>query len=520
MTTPRLTDAQLAGGLRRIVPTAPDAALRARIRREIELTPQQRPLPWLLTVVAAGDPATRRRTMLALAALLLVGILSVALVVGAWLNRQPPAPDLSLERPADLAAFVDSSYTRLAELPALALTTLEDGTVKARFLYDGVGVVRYEHYGDPEATTPEMYRLISRQQVAEITQLESGERVWLVHGPSPEDPRLEIGTATGVSRFCEGEWAYVGLETVMGRPTHHLACGTEVWIDPRTRFVLRSRQNLVGADGQPIPGEFHTLEVTAIEIGPQPAELFDLTPPPGLAVMTDQEYNCTFSPEDPACASPGPSTGPPTPPPTAAPLVLPPPAVAAPPPTDDAETLVARALASYENLPPVDILVDESESPAPGGSKWRYLFDGDGGVRSELMWDPTGEGPPTIFLQAGGHTYESYYQDDGSIIWYDWGERLAGASGVRLGLTDRCVEGWVHVGVELVLDRPADRLACGLFEVWIDREWLLVTRSQRNPDLLETQTRVQEVLDVQFVEHPAELFELPEDAVVSDTVPR
>jgi hypothetical protein len=520
MTARRLTDAELALALRRTVPAVAAPGLRDRIASEVASTSQQRPVPSFLAVFGDADPVRRQRALLVAAALLVLLSISAALLVGTWLTRPQPDADLSLERPADLAAFVDSSYTRLAELPALAITTLEDGTVKARFLYDGVGVVRYEHYDDPDATTPQMYRLISREQVAEITQLASGESVWLVHGPSPEDPRLEIGMATGVSRFCEGDWAYVGLETVMGTPTHHLSCATEVWIDPVTRFVLRSRQNLVGEDGQPLPGQFRTLEVTAIEIGPQPAELFDLTPPAGLAVMTNEQYNCSFSPEDPACASPGPSTVPPTPLPSGPLIVLPPPAVAAPPPTDDAETIIARALASYDDLPAMDMLVAESESPVPGGSKWRYLFDGHGGVRSELMWDPTGEGPPTIFLQAGGHTYESYYQDDGSIIWHDWGERLVGASGSTLGLTERCAEGWVHVGVDLVLDRPADRLACGLFEVWIDREWLLVTRSQRNPDLLETQTRVQEVLDVQFVEHPAELFELPEDAVVRDSVPR
>ena len=88
----RLTDAQLAVGLRAIVPSEAQAGLHARILAEVGATHQERPLPTLLGRLTDADPDARRRALLLLAAAALLAIgVAAAGVVGALLNeRQKP----------------------------------------------------------------------------------------------------------------------------------------------------------------------------------------------------------------------------------------------------------------------------------------------------------------------------------------------------------------------------------------------------------------------------------------------
>ncbi len=68
----------------------------------------------------------------------------------------------------------------------------------------------------------------------------------------------------------------------------------DIWLDIETRLILRSRAPLTDDAGQPIPGQFRTIEVTEIALGEQPAALFEA--PQGVAHMSSQAfaaYLCT-----------------------------------------------------------------------------------------------------------------------------------------------------------------------------------------------------------------------------------
>ena len=89
-------------------------------------------------------------------------------------------------------------------------------------------------------------------------------------------------------------WRYVGLEYVAGRPTHHVACSGDLWIDIETRLILRTQGPAVDGAGQPIPVE--STEVTEIAFGEQPAVLFQ--PPDGLARWSSEDYKAYICERD------------------------------------------------------------------------------------------------------------------------------------------------------------------------------------------------------------------------------
>ena len=99
----------------------------------------------------------------------------------------------------------------------------------------------------------------------------------------------EVGNGTAAAG-----WRYVGLEYVAGRPTHHVACVGDLWIDIETRLILRTRGPAVDDAGQPIPVEF--TEVTEIAFGEQPAALFE--PPEGVARISAEEYSAYICARD------------------------------------------------------------------------------------------------------------------------------------------------------------------------------------------------------------------------------
>ena len=99
----------------------------------------------------------------------------------------------------------------------------------------------------------------------------------------------EVGNGTAATG-----WRYVGLEYVAGRPTHHVACVGDLWIDIETRLILRTQGPAVDDAGQPIPVE--STEVTEIAFGEQPAALFE--PPEGVARMSAEEYSAYICARD------------------------------------------------------------------------------------------------------------------------------------------------------------------------------------------------------------------------------
>lgn len=337
-----VTDAQISAALRAYLPDRAQAGLHERVADAVAVTTQQRPLPTFLAAFSQADPIARRRSLLVAAALMAALAIAGAALVGGLLRERQPN-DLSLEAPADLPLFVRSAYEQMPELPPLALTMLEDGSIKGRVYVGDSGAVRIERYGSPDEREPETYQIYRGNALGEV-RLAGTQRVWeFREGAISEDPRVFVYAALGAGIFgigvepgCElaispGEvyehtpasgWLYSGLEYVVERPAHHVACaGRDLWIDIETRLVLRSQGPMLDDAGGVVAGEFHTIEVTEITFGPQPAALFELEPPPGVAAITE-EQQCAL---DPFCsATPVPAF---TPKPGQTPSVLPPPPV-------------------------------------------------------------------------------------------------------------------------------------------------------------------------------------------------
>ena len=118
-----LTDAQISQALRAHLPDAAAPGLRERVFDAAETTAQLRSFPSFLGALSDADPAGRRRSLLIAAALLVALAFASAAAVGALrMLQRDPVDELSLEPPADLPAFVLSSYERLPQLPPVALT--------------------------------------------------------------------------------------------------------------------------------------------------------------------------------------------------------------------------------------------------------------------------------------------------------------------------------------------------------------------------------------------------------------
>jgi hypothetical protein len=302
-----LTDAQISQALRAHLPEAAAPGLRERVFDATASTAQLRSFPSFLGALSEADPVARRRSLLIAAALLLAVSLASAAAVGAWrLLQRDPIDDLSLEPPADLPAFVLSSYERITQLPPVALTWRDSESNKGRIYNDQSGAVRFDQFASADAAEPSGYRILSpNHRISGVATVDS-EAVWVEQGHEAIDvPREWIRGVLGGRAGppgCEMErdpsaesgvspaigWRYVGLDYVAERPTHHVACGGgDLWIDIETRLILRTQGPAVDAAGQPIPVEF--TEVTEIAFGEQPATLFE--PPDGFARISADAYS-------------------------------------------------------------------------------------------------------------------------------------------------------------------------------------------------------------------------------------
>jgi hypothetical protein len=309
------TDAQISGALRARLPERAQAGLRERILESTETTQQQRALPSFLGAVADADPVARRRSLLIAAALLVVVVLASAAAVGAWrLLQRDPIPELSLETPADVQAFVFSSYERLDQLPPEAITTIDSQGRKDRIYVDRSGAVRLERYASADATKPSTSMLLGGSRFGR-TLIVGPNTVWVDYDEAiGEDPRGYLRALSGLLEFSGGSdcamsasdlgdgttaagWRSIGADSVAGRRAHHFACGGgDLWLDDETRLVLRVRQPATDDAGNPIPSASTTTEVTQIEFGDQPATLFDFSPPDGVVAMPLETYDALCRP--------------------------------------------------------------------------------------------------------------------------------------------------------------------------------------------------------------------------------
>ena len=380
--TPRpLTDAQLAAGLRAHLPVA-HAGLHERILAEITTTPQERRLPSILGRLTDADPMVRRRMMLVVALVALAFAVSMAAIAGALLREQR-TPDLSLDPPTDLPAFVRSTYDDMAKLQPMTITALRDGTTKIRISVDASGATRIEEFASIDATEPATYKIYSperpwpssRTSARGVSGTSSADAI-------SEDPRVFVFASLAAARTATdaqvarlavspGEeysgipgrgWRYVALEYVAGRPAHHVRCGDDLWIDVATRLTLRSRAAATGGDS--VPARVEAVEVTSVELGQPPSELFELRQPEGVAAITPeeyQEYECSL---DPVCSA------------SPAPVITPPPAGGEP--ATDGDAVAAAALRAADELAAFEVVVENSgatDSEALGTDHRRRVWE-------------------------------------------------------------------------------------------------------------------------------------------------
>jgi hypothetical protein len=489
-----MTDAQVSRALRAHLPERASNDLRERILDETAVTRQLRPMPRILGGLGDADPEARRKALLVAAALLIGLTLAVSAGVGAWLQSRQQDDPFSLGAPPDVDRYVAEAYTGLEHLPALELTVLESEGAKARYFYNGAGVLRHEHFGHRDALEPEQYRIYSGDQMGEVSRA-NGKAVWVVYQSQPV-ALSELARATGLGTFCETPWTYVNLEYLLGRPTHHVACGrSSMWLDVETGIPMRSERY------QEKPYMVSVFVVREFEIGLQPPELFE--PPADLPVVTNAEFRCSTEPSSCAGSEPPLASDPPMPTPPPAPGDYTEPA--------DLDAFVEEVVAKHATLGALEMTIATDYMPG-GGAYWRHYFDGAGNSRGEWHYDDPE--PPTIFLNLGGILYESYgLTDDGRTRWHKWPERQA-VTIPDFGVSRRCPLDWEHHGFDLVVERPAHHLVCAGSSIWVDVEWLLAVRSQFLLDPLDDETITDELRELRLVQPSSELFVLPPDAVL------
>jgi hypothetical protein len=297
MSEPRDLDRTVADWLRAEAPKrAPGRVLVASLERAAAVGQER---PWAsLGFEAWRGASPRLRWAIVLVAL--AAALMTAVAGAGALQRTPPR--LNLPPPADLQAFVLSTYDRMPAMPPVAITTLTDGAVKGRMYVDRSGAVRIEHYATPDAQTPDTYEILNGTTRGQLATVGSG-KVWVEQaGAISEDPKVflaaeMLGGAASGQQGCEvtrngGEvgngtaalgWTYVDAAYVAGWPAFHVTCGgRDLWIDVETRLILRSRGPLRDQALQPVPDALRTIEVTDLAFGEQPASLFELTQPAGV----------------------------------------------------------------------------------------------------------------------------------------------------------------------------------------------------------------------------------------------
>ena len=267
-----VTDAQIARALRAHLPEQAASGLRDRVMDEAETTAQLRPFPSFLGALSDADPVSRRRSLLIAAALLVALALASTAAVGALrLFQQDSLPELNVEPPADLPAFVLSSYERLPQLPPVAFTW-HDGSAKGRVYVHRSGTVRFDRFASADATQPSGSTVINDNHRFSGMALVESEAVWIDRGTRPSrttrgcssegSSMPAVGRAArwrGIRvrpavRSAATGWRYIGAEYVAGRPTHHVACVGEhaldidLWLDIETRLILRTREPLTDDD--------------------------------------------------------------------------------------------------------------------------------------------------------------------------------------------------------------------------------------------------------------------------------
>jgi hypothetical protein len=562
-----LTDEQLTLALRTYLPAKAPGGSADRLVDAITETPQLRPLPFVVAALGDADPIGRRRSLLLAAAVLALAALLGGLAVGAWRLIPDTQTHLSLEPPADVQAYAVSVLQDSPVVRPMAMTVTADrapspsrggtdGPVKARVMMDRAGNVRIEHFATIVATEPDTYKIVTADRLVELGR-QGNEPVW-IEEPFDGDPRgwvvHELAAYIGVSddgvSDCEmtrldpsSGWRYIGLETVLGRPAHHIFCGGEFWIDTETRLILRSHGPLT-ADGRPANDTTRTIEVTALDLAEQPARLFTVAKPSGIRVVSrdaqrvyeerlDEDVACAA---DPVCSA------------DEMPVVKLPPA-RDPEPQSDAGAIVAAARAARNDVAAVQMTVERWRSRGGVIGDDRLFYQGPDRFRVERSEDELAGIPAHTSIWAGDSgvwDLRTDAQDRTYWLRFTNGRNIGDAQymwleGILFSLPECGPPGglpptvagphWRHLGVDQVGDFTADHITCGDagltwtidgneygcgcagMEFWIDRATHLVVRRLVPAEGLDP-LRVDEVVDLAFRKSPEDLFHPPDDAVI------
>jgi hypothetical protein len=420
----------------------------------------------------------------------------------------PPVDAFELDRAA--AAAID-------DLPPFMALIRDSQGSQVRWYHDGQGMVRMEHFGNRSQPQPSDVWLGREGQMIRRDDDGTGQRVFVEH-TDQGDPRREF--AMGLGQQCEGPWEYHGPELVAGRVAHHItACTAQLWIDVETLFVLRSEGAYRMADpaepgGVPMLSQRAVMEAIEFEVGPQPAELFDIERlTGGQPIITAAEYQCRMDPANCVTAeAPSVEVEPlPRPAATDAPAGA----------STDAETVVAAALVTHAGLPAQHLVVRRQTLGDQGGdgeSEEDIHLDGAGHEHAALDWDLVDEtNDPTIYLRTADGFFESYDDGEGGIVWREWDEQASTDPVYQrsMGIERGCPPGWEHRGFATVLDRPVHHIQCEATEFWVDVATHQVLRGERGPSPLVDDTWIEQVMLLEVGPQPPELFVLPPGAVTT-----
>ncbi len=189
----------------------------------------------------------------------------------------PPPAAGSAPPPKDIQALVRASLAATDDPPAFDMTVAHSSAKypgnAIRVLHDGAGKYRSEQTFDQSSDPPSI--TLSGDGYYYVTdQTTDGVRFWRdMSGQTERGVRYPLR----IPDACIGGWTFVGVDDIHGRPADHLTCPgvlapDEYWIDRETRLVLRVQTLVDEREGTSVD------EITDLDLGEQPPDLFELPP--------------------------------------------------------------------------------------------------------------------------------------------------------------------------------------------------------------------------------------------------
>ena len=152
-------------------------------------------------------------------------------------------------------------------------------------------------------------------------------------------------------------------------------------------------------------------------------------------------------------------------------------------------------------------------------SQSRVRLDGADRRRVDYDWDlDDPDNTPTVMLRSGNVMYEAWESDEGDYWVRHEFEPRPGTVDLPYGygIDQGCGSGWRHAGFATIMERPTHHLICDDAQWWADVATGMVMRFERAATFTNPSGWIYEVVALEEAPQPADLFELPPDAVVRD----